>query len=728
MIDLLIRQGIVFDGLGSAPQIADIAVVEGKISRIAPHIKEPAYLVWEAQYQWVLPGFLDIHTHYDLEVELDPWFRESLRHGVTSVVAGNCSLSVMMGAPQDLAQLFLRVETFPRELLEKWLQQSVRWKTPQAYFEHFSQQKLGSNIAFLLGHSALRLQVMGLARSLGEKATPEELEQMRILAKAALEAGCIGISIDMVPWHRMSGSFSGRSTPSHYASYEEYQMLADLCLEQDLVFQVTPNPQNPWSLFRIFRLGWGKKGRPLRLTILTALDMKIYPFFWHFFPLILFIFNRIFGYNIRFQTLTEPFTVYSDGPKSPLFEEFPSGVLLNNEETREGRQKLWRDPAFCKLFYQEWYSFPHATFPRNFENYFIINCPQALWNGKTLTEIAQLEQKEPLVLWMELLERWDTDLRWVLTGANERPQIRQILMGHEFILPGFTDAGAHGRNLAFFDGGLSLLRQAVQTGFMSPQRAIARMTGEPALWFGLDTGKLMEGVQADIVILDPQKLQTPIPPAKLVSDPLLEGAERMVKVDPDTPVQAIFLAGEEVFESGHFLGNKGQKRLGRLLKSAFAPSTGTINTTNRRTKKAFLQYPSPREKIYRHLLDHPFVEYWDIFVLKHQNKWNIFLHLLGVLYFYGVLLGVCWSQWGWGLLLLPFSQLIGLLGHFFFEPSFIDLQDATFSFRASRCLNRLFWKIVTGRYVAELERCRKALKAYQERNQTLWDLYPSVKL
>ena len=113
------------------------------------------------------------------------------------------------------------------------------------------------------------------------------------------------------------------------------------------------------------------------------------------------------------------------------------------------------------------------------------------------------------------------------------------------------------------------------------------------------------------------------------------------------------------------------------------------------------------------IIDHPFTDYWDIFVLKHQNSYNIALHVLGVIIFYGLLILAAIARNPWLLLFLPLSQMVGLVGHFLFEKSHIDLQDAVFSVRASRCLNRMFLRVITGRYGEDIRRANEALREYQ---------------
>jgi N-acyl-D-aspartate/D-glutamate deacylase len=693
MLNLLIQNGLVFDGLGSAPIDADIAIAAGRIVQIAPGITTPAQETIDATGMWITPGFLDIHTHYDLEVEIAPSLSESVRHGVTSIVMGNCSLSVAIGQPQDLADIFQRVETLSHRLIIKWLARSTGWQTPAAYLQHLQQLPLGPNVAVLLGHSALRAHVMGLARSLTTQPTVAEMVQMRTIAAAALDAGFIGISIDMFPWHRMSGDWCAHTIPSQNAKYREYAMLADLCRERDRVFQVTPNLQRLSSFLEVLRMGTG--GRPpLRLTILSALDMVQSRQLWRLFPALLFVWNRLLGGNVRFQTLTEPFTIYANGPVTPLFEEFPTGVQLNSAKSRADRQALWNTPKFRQQFRTDWCDRGLKSFHRRLDLMLVVDAPNPDWVGLSFDQIARSLRQDPLELFMQTLQQYDTDLQWVSTGANDRLQPRLALMKHPHILPGFTDAGAHVRNLGYYDGALSLLKQAMTTGFLTPEAAIERVTGEPARWFGLDTGVLKVGAQADVILLRPEGLQQHISPQIEIADPVLDGEPRRVKRGSESIIVGVWIKGMKVV--GHDISDRlGQIPLGQLLKP-----------------KPHTPKPLVHEPISHQIQNHPFTDYWDIFVLKHQHPANIALHILGIVVFYGLLLTILISHNLLLLFALPLTQLIGLCGHWQFERSHINRQDAIFSWRASRCLGRLLWRVLIGKYQDDIRDRRQVLHQY----------------
>lgn len=469
-------------------------------------------------------------------------------------------------------------------------------------------------------------------------------------------------------------------------------MLADVCRARDAVFQATPNPSDARSFLNLLRLCPGVFRAPLRSTILSALDMDSLPHLWRFYPLVLFVCNGLLGCNIRLQTLTEPFTVYSDGHLTPFFEEFSAGVRLNNCKTRDERRSLWQSAEFRKEFERTWSSFPR-TFHRDFSRMIVVSAPVGEYAGKSVAQIARENGKRPLDFFMTLLELYDEDLRWVACSANIRDNVRQQLMKNPGILPGFSDAGAHGRNLAYFDSALSLLRQAVGSSFMPVEKAVSRVTGEPARWFNVNAGQLKAGVKADLVLLDPEKLKQPIPEPVVVADAVLQGAPRMVKRDSDPAVRRVYIRGTEVVRDGAPVTVPEGAKLGDVL-TQLNPTRSQSEALDRHRNQiaAGIAVDS--------------AEYWPVFLLKHQHPGNVALHVAGFVLMYVIpILAI--TKDIWLILLLPLSQALGLLGHWLFERSPIDQRDAVFSLRAFLSLHRMFLSVLCGRYRSEVARVRR---------------------
>jgi N-acyl-D-aspartate/D-glutamate deacylase len=165
--DVIIRDGLWFDGTGAPPQHRHLGIRAGKVAMVShePLSTADCDCVIDARGKWVLPGFIDVHTHYDAEILVSPGLPESVRHGVTSVILGSCSLSTIHSNALDCADLFSRVEAVPRDRVLAALEAVKTWNTAAGYIEYLESLPLGPNIAAFLGHSDIRTSVMGLGRA-----------------------------------------------------------------------------------------------------------------------------------------------------------------------------------------------------------------------------------------------------------------------------------------------------------------------------------------------------------------------------------------------------------------------------------------------------------------------------------------------------------------------------------------------------------------------------------
>jgi N-acyl-D-aspartate/D-glutamate deacylase len=197
---------MVFDGRGTPPQEIDIAIKDGRIvAKGSVLAAEMAAEVIDASGQWLMPGLLDIHTHLDLEVDLDPGLPEAVRHGTTTVLVGNCSLGTCFGPQREgdqdpIVDCFTRVENIPKKVLAKCVE-AVTWDNTADYMDHFANIPLGPNVAAFVPHSMLRVEVMGLQQSVSRAPTEAELDRMCELLATALDQGYMGLSTDGLPFH-----------------------------------------------------------------------------------------------------------------------------------------------------------------------------------------------------------------------------------------------------------------------------------------------------------------------------------------------------------------------------------------------------------------------------------------------------------------------------------------------------------------------------------------------
>jgi N-acyl-D-aspartate/D-glutamate deacylase len=567
-VDVVIRNGLFFDGSDQLPKTADVAIDGGKVKASGAQLAAKGRREIDARGCWVMPGMLDIHTHYDAEIEAIPGLEESVRHGVTTVVMGNCSLSAAVGSKKDILDLFCRVESLPREVLSKWLGDELTWKNVGDYYKHLDRLPIGPNVGSFVGHSSIRAHVMGMERSLTvSRAEPEEVKSMRRIVGEAMDAGYLGLSIDMLPWHRMDGDpFRGISVPSQQAPASEYRQLADVVRRRDRVLQATPNALNKRTVAVLGMLSTGVFRKSLRTTIVAAMDIKTNRRVYQIATKGATLLNSLLRANIRWQALAEPFLNFCDGVHTPLFEEFATGVEAISA-TPDDRKRMFSDPQFRRAFRRDWETRGARVFHRDLDDMWVVSSPIDGQAGKSFRELANASGAEPLDYFMDLLSQHDSAIRWKTVVTNDRAAERQYIFAHPTTLPGFNDSGAHARNMAFQDGGLQLLRQVLlNPGLMPIEKAVHKMTRQTAEWLGLDAGSLAPGASADVAIVDPEKLKTGLSDPIEQYDPRLSGAMRMVKRS-DGVVRQVLIGGRVAFDNARFADDFGKQRYGRLLRS-----------------------------------------------------------------------------------------------------------------------------------------------------------------
>ncbi|MEO1216968.1 MAG: amidohydrolase family protein [Bacteroidota bacterium] len=574
MTTTLIKNGTFFDGTGAKGKKADVLLKDGKVEAVydqAPEIEHAKEI--DASGKWVTPGFIDIHTHYDAEIEVMPGLEESLRHGTTTVVMGNCSISAALGKDEDIVDLFCRVENMPAQVLTEWIKDRITWKNLGEYYEHLESLPMGPNVASFVGHSNIRITAMGVERSFKEpKATEAEKVKMDNYLQEAMEAGYLGMSIDMLPFHRWGGvftkDFKGTSVPSQQASVKEYRRLANILRRYDRVLQATPNALDKMSGVHLLGMSSGLFRKPLKTTIVAAMDLKSNESIHKLVTTLATMGKRFFNADMKFQALAMPFLNYGEGPITPLFEEFPSMVEVIGA-TPEERKAAFEDPAFRKWFKKDWNHKATSVFPRLLKEMTVVKAPDTSLIGKTFQELADKQRGDGLDYFMDLIIKYDTDLIWKCTAANHRNDVRVKLLAHEATIPGFNDSGAHNVNMAFHDGSLQALRQSLEYPEIFPlEKAINRLTKMPAEWLGLDAGSLEIGKRADVCVLDPSKLDTGLTEEPIEDyHPSLKGSFRYVKRS-DGVVNHVLVNGEEVFnDKTGFSAGLGKQKYGKLLRS-----------------------------------------------------------------------------------------------------------------------------------------------------------------
>lgn len=580
--DVIIRDGLWFDGTGAAPLTRTLGIRDGIVVAVSAESLDDTGCpeVIEAAGKWVVPGFLDVHTHYDAEVLLDPGLRESVRHGVTTVLLGNCSLSTVYADSEDAADLFSRVEAVPREYVFGALNSGRSWSTAADYVQAIDALPLGPNIGSLLGHSDLRTSVLGLERATDPTVRPtdDELKKMAALLDEALDAGLLGMSGMDAAIDKLDGErFRSRALPSTFATWRERRKLIKVLRKRGRILQSAPNLENP-VLSLMFFLTSSRifgRGKGVRMSMLVSADAKSMPLAVHTFGLGTRILNTLLRSAVRFQHLPVPFELYSDGIDLPVFEEFGAGTAALHLRDQLQRNELLADEAYRRRFRRQFdrVKLGPSLWHRDFHDAVIVECPDTSLVGKSFGAIADERGLHPLDAFLDVLvENGERNVRWTTIVANHRPKQLNRLAADPSIHMGFSDAGAHLRNMAFYNFGLRMLkrtRDAHRAGapFLSTQQAVYRLTGELAEWFGIDAGTLRVGDRADFVVIDPAGLDESVDGYHEEAVPFYGGLRRMVNRN-DNAVVATGVGGAVVFSGGQFRDGYGQTvRSGRYLRA-----------------------------------------------------------------------------------------------------------------------------------------------------------------
>ncbi len=223
--DLIIRHGTIVDGTGREGYRADIAIDGDRISAIGDLSGETALREIDATGLTVTPGFIDLHTHLDAQVGWDPFMTSSSWHGVTTVLMGNCGVSFAPVRPDDkefLAEMMESVEDIPREAILNGLDWD--WSTYPEYLNAVEKLSPALNIVGMVGHCAVRYNVMGERSLSDEPATAEELQRMSDIVAESVAGGAVGFSTSRILLHKVP---DGRLVPGTLAPIDEYLAMAD---------------------------------------------------------------------------------------------------------------------------------------------------------------------------------------------------------------------------------------------------------------------------------------------------------------------------------------------------------------------------------------------------------------------------------------------------------------------------------------------------------------------
>jgi N-acyl-D-aspartate/D-glutamate deacylase len=276
------------------------------------------------------------------------------------------------------------------------------------------------------------------------------------------------------------------------------------------------------------------------------------------------------GGNVRFQALPVTFELFADGIDAPVFEEFGAGTAALHLSDLAERGRLLDDPSYRRWFRRQWTNWllPH-TFHRDFNQSQIVACPDAALVGKSFASVARARKRDAIDVFLDLCAEHGDALRWFTIIGNDRAGALRSIVSHPDVLLGFSDAGAHLRNMAYYNFPLRMLKLVCDAKrddipFMSIEKAVWRLTGEIADWLDLDAGRLTLKARADVAIIDPEGLNDALEDHVEATMPEFGDYRRMVRRN-DAAVSAVLVGGRLVVRDGVPVPHLGRRKFGTFL-------------------------------------------------------------------------------------------------------------------------------------------------------------------
>jgi N-acyl-D-amino-acid deacylase len=502
MSRLLLRGGTVLDGTGGVGRGADVLVVDGRIAAVGSKLDDTGARVLDAGGAYVAPGFIDMHTHLDPSLFWDPACDPMPQHGVTTVLIGNCSLGLVPVRPDaidDVSKLFCYIEDMPRETFELGIPWT--WERYPEYRDAMNQSGLGVHAAPLLGHSVMRMYVMG-DDAWDRAATDTERAAIVALLDEAVAAGAFGFSTSY-----FDSDAQSRPVPSRLADHAERAALVEVLGRYGRGFvEFIPrigSADDPQEMLEFAEL-CGEHDVVSTINVLVAnsrdseysqkmmdLTRKLRAGGSAFWPQMS---PRTIDFRINWET-------------SMVFMMMAEWHRIPNAVDDSERTRLLRDPAWRARAREEWDRGEPGLFPSAHpERVRIIEVSrpdQEAWLGRTLADLTAARGGHP----SDVFADWvlENDLRpgiLVVGVANsDVDEVAKLLVDPDTVVAS-SDAGAHVQMMcAAGDTTLFLTRHVRDRGDLGVEQAVHELTGKQADVFGFqDRGRVQPGLAADLTV------------------------------------------------------------------------------------------------------------------------------------------------------------------------------------------------------------------------------------
>ena len=528
MLDLLLRGASIVDGSGAPAFQADVGVRDKKITAVGA-IDEPARETVDVGGLHLMPGIVDVHTHYDAQITWDPTLSPSVSLGVTTAILGNCGFGIAP-CPAPQRETVVRNLSVVEGMDLSALLSGTRWEfeTFAEYLEALERVRPYANVGVLAQHSTIRTAVMGQEASTRQLPSSDELNRMKDEVRKAMRAGAAGFASSFSPNH---SGWGGRPMPSTIAADEELKALVgELKAFNRGIFVMATGPRGTTEFMESIA---AETGRPTFMVTVLTMYSKANPEralqYYERCAAALARGREVYIHSscqpLSFDfTLREPYILYShdafDQVKAAPPEE--RAAIYKQKSFRDRLRENFRNPKSGILFYGDW--------------------SQVEKDGVPVTELA----KDPLDYVFDL--PLDTQLVAKLY-QNDDAGVAPLLK-HPAGVVALSDAGAH--LIYFCDAGFGLhflAHWVRETGTFTLEEGVRRLTSDPAGKYRIpQRGRVAAGYFADLLLFDPLKVG--VTKLERVSD-LPGGGTRMIR--SPRGVHGVWVNGLRVFDGAQYI-------------------------------------------------------------------------------------------------------------------------------------------------------------------------------